>query len=221
MNISENIFKINKRIKEACLRIGKNPDDIILVAVTKTVGISDIIEAINTGVKIIGESRIQEARDKYEFIKDKVKMHFIGHLQKNKVKDAVRMFDMIHSVDSISLAQEISNECEKQNKMMDILIEVKTSTDPEKYGILPEKVKETIESIIELPKLNLKGLMTIATYSQDLNEARNCFIKLRKLKKNLALKNLIYLSMGMTNDFEIAIEEGANIIRIGSGIFNF
>ncbi|MBI5207056.1 MAG: YggS family pyridoxal phosphate-dependent enzyme [Candidatus Firestonebacteria bacterium] len=219
MSILDNILEINDRIAKAALRAEKNFKDITLVAVTKTVDIQDIFTAINCGIKITGENRIQEAKNKYEFVKDKVKLHFIGHLQKNKVREAVKMFDMIQSVDSLSLAQELSKECEKQNKILDILIEVKTSSEPAKFGMNPDEVKENLKEIIKLPELRLKGLMTIADFSEDLNRVRSCFTRLRKIKEELRYPELIYLSMGMTNDFEIAIEEGSNMVRIGSGIF--
>ncbi len=222
MNIPQNIKNIKERIAKAAIRSGRKPDDIILVAVTKTVSIPNIQIALNEGITIIGESRIQEVQDKYEFVKDKVSLHLIGHLQKNKVRDAVKMFNMIQSIDSIPLAVEISRECQKQNKIMDILIEVKTSHDPDKTGINPHYIEQTINEISKLPQLNIKGLMTIADFSEDLNCVKNCFKRLREIKKNLSNKfSLPYLSMGMTNDFELAIEEGANMVRIGSGIFNY
>ncbi|MBI5417166.1 alanine racemase, partial [Candidatus Poribacteria bacterium] len=153
MSITDNILKIKEKISEACKRSNRNPEDIIIVCVTKTIPINQILEAVNSGMKIIGENKIQETKEKYEVLKGKTGFHFIGHLQQNKVKEAVRMFDMIQSVDSISLANALSIESQKQNKILDILVEVKTSIDPAKYGAEPDNLEKILYEIIKFPSI--------------------------------------------------------------------
>jgi len=196
------------------------------VAVTKTATMGQIEEAINAGVKIIGENRVQDAKEKYQILTAGIEWHLIGHLQTNKVKYAVEIFNCIHSVDSIKLAQEIDKRSKQFGKIMDVLVEVNVSGEESKYGIKPEEVKPFIKNISEFLRIKVRGLMTIAPIVKDKEEVRPYFRKLRELSKEIKSKNIEnvkmdYLSMGMTKDFEIAIEEGANMVRIGRGIFGF
>ena len=224
--VKDNLETINKKIKEAALKVKRDPQEIKLVAVTKTATLEQIKEAINEGVKIIGESKIQEAKGKYQILTTEVKWHLIGHLQTNKVKYAVEIFDLIHSVDSIKLAKEIDKRSVQFKKTMDVLIEVNISGEETKYGYNPEKVEAFLKEISEFSGIRVRGLMTIAPILKNKEEVRPYFRGLRELSERIREKNIKnikmdYLSMGMTDDFEIAIEEGANMVRIGRGIFGF
>lgn len=220
--VKDNIAKIKARIIAACSKVNRDPSDIKIVAVSKGRAIGDIKEAISFGLADIGENRIQEALEKYNELQKEssglaIRWHMIGHLQTNKVKDAVEVFDLIHSVDSLTLAQEIDKRAARINKIQNILIEIKTSPEAAKFGIDPDKALEIIKNILELKNVDIKGLMTIAPAVNHPEEARPYFKKLRQIRDSI---NPSYsLSMGMTDDFEIAIEEGAEIIRIGRGIF--
>lgn len=222
--VSENVRRVRKRIDEAAKRVGKSGDDIVLVCVTKEVGLSKVEEAVACGITDIGENYVQDAVVKFNAIGEKVKWHFIGHLQTNKVKDAVRIFDLIHSVDSLKLAQAISQGADRLGIVKDILVEVKTSEEATKYGVLPEGTQSLIEGISALPNLKVLGLMTMAPMVDAPEKARPYFKMLREIRDKickLRVTNyqLPILSMGMSQDFEVAIEEGANIVRIGRAIF--
>jgi len=224
--VKDNLETINKKIKEAALKVNRDPQEIKLVAVTKTATLEQIKEAINEGVKIIGENKVQEATEKYQVLTTEVKWHLIGHLQTNKVKYAVEIFDLIHSVDSIKLAKEIVKRSVQFKKIIDVLIEVNISGEETKYGYNPEKVEAFLKEISEFSGIRVRGLMTIAPISKNKEEVRPYFRRLRELSERIRDKNIKnikmdYLSMGMTDDFEIAIEEGANMVRIGRGIFGF
>jgi len=224
--IKNNLEIINEKIKKAAFRVNRNSEEIKLVAVTKTASIEQIEEAINAGVKIIGENKVQEAKEKYHILTTDIEWHLVGHLQTNKAKYAVEIFDCIHSVDSIKLSQEIDKRSLQFGKIMDVLVEVNVSGEETKYGIKPEEVEPFLKEISEFPGIKVKGLMTIAPIVEDKEEVRPYFRKLRELSKEMKSKNIEnvkmdYLSMGMTEDFEIAIEEGANMVRIGRGIFGF
>ena len=224
--IKNNLEIINKKIRKAALKVNRNPEEIKLVAVTKTATTEQIEEAINAGVKIIGENRVQDAKKKYQIFTADVEWHLIGHLQTNKAKYAVEIFNCIHSVDSIKLAQEIDKRSLQFGKIMDVLVEVNVSGEETKYGIKSEEVETFLKEISEFPRIRIRGLMTIAPIAEDKEEVRPYFRKLRELSEKIKSKNIEnikmdYLSMGMTEDFEIAIEEGANMVRIGRGIFGF
>ena len=225
--IKNNLEIINEKIKKAALKANRNPEEIKLVAVTKTATIEQIKEAINAGVKIIGENKVQEAKEKYQIITADIEWHLVGHLQTNKVKYAVEIFDCIHSVDSIKLAKEIDKRSLQFGKTTNVLVEVNVSGEESKYGIKPEEVEPFLKEISEFSRIRVRGLMTIAPIiEEDKEEVRPYFRKLRELSKEIKSKNIKnvkmdYLSMGMTDDFEVAIEEGANIVRIGRGIFGF
>jgi len=224
--IENNLEIINEKIKKASLKVNRNPQEIKLVAVTKTATIEQIKEAISAGVKIIGENKVQEAKEKYQILTGNTEWHLVGHLQTNKVKYAVEIFDLIHSVDSIKLAKEIDKRSLQFGMMTNVLVEVNVSEEETKYGIKPEEVEPFLKEISGFSRIKVRGLMTIAPISEDQEEVRPYFRKLRELSKEIKSKNIKNvkmdcLSMGMTEDFEVAIEEGANMVRIGRGIFGF
>jgi len=226
VTIKNNLEIINEKIKKAALRVNRDPEEIKLVAVTKTATIEQIKEAISAGVKIIGENKVQEAKEKYQILSADIEWHLVGHLQTNKVKYAIEIFDLIHSVDSIKLAKEIDRRSQQFGMITNVLVEVNISGEETKYGIKPEEVELFIKEISEFSRIKIRGLMTIAPIAEDKEEVRPYFRKLRELSKEIKSKNIKnvkmdYLSMGMTEDFEVAIEEGANMIRIGRGIFGF
>lgn len=222
----ENASNILKRISHAAMRAGRSPDEVKLVAVTKAVGIETIKEAIDAGLRIFGENRVQEARDKISNLKSqisnsRIEWHLIGYLQKNKAKYAVQLFDLIHSVDSIGLAEELNKQAEKIHKIQRILIQVKLSEEETKHGIAEEDLTPLLERIKRLNNLKLEGLMTMPPFFEDPERARPYFRRLREIRDNLENKGfkLPDLSMGMSGDFEVAIEEGATMVRIGTLLF--
>lgn len=221
MSIKENIERLKEKIDKASERTGRSPDEISIVAVTKTVTPQRIEQAIANGIKIIGENRIQEAKKKFPIIGSTIQWHMVGHLQTNKVKDALKIFSLIHSLDSIKLAQEIEKRAEK---LIDCLIEVNTSKETTKFGIAPENLFSFFESLKDFKKMNVLGLMTIGPgwAIEDQEASRPCFCLLHKLREEFVEKfgrPFPVLSMGMTSDFEVAIEQGATMIRVGTAIF--
>jgi hypothetical protein len=224
--IKKNLEIINEKIKNAALKVNRNPEEIKLVAVTKAATIEQIKKAISAGIKIIGENKVQEAKEKYQILSADIEWHLVGHLQTNKVKYAIEIFDLIHSVDSIKLAKEIDKRSLQFGMITNVLVEVNVSGEETKYGIKPEEVKLFLKEISEYSRIRVRGLMTIAPMAEDTEEVRPYFRKLRELFKEIKIKSIKnikmdYLSMGMTEDFEVAIEEGANMVRIGRGIFGF
>jgi len=222
--ISDNIREVKTRIKDAARRVNRDPDSITLVSVTKEASINDILEAINAGITDVGENRVQDALIKYNKLKSKdITWHMIGHLQTNKAKDAFRIFKFIHSVDSLKLALELNKEAARQQKLARILIQVNTSGEASKFGVSPLEIMEMIEDLTGLSNIVLTGLMTMAPYSENAQESRPHYRRLKEIfdevNKKIPGLNLKYLSMGMTQDFEVAIEEGANIVRVGRAIF--
>ena len=209
------------RIERAARRVGRNPGEIKLVAVSKTVEAARIKEAIEAGVSILGENYVQEAQKKIEEIGHPVAWHFIGHLQTNKAKYAVRLFDMIHSIDSLPLAEELDERAEKVGQTAKTMIEVNISGEATKFGTDEEKVFSIARGILNLNHLSLEGLMTMPPYFDSPEMSRPYYIKLRELKEKMIREGipLKELSMGMSNDFEIAIEEGATYVRVGTAIF--
>lgn len=219
----ENYADITERINSAALRAGRNPEDIILLAATKTVDIDTINYAIEKGIKYIGENKVQELLLKDDSISGAHK-HFIGHLQTNKVKDIINRVEMIESVDSLKLAAEISKQALKSGKTMDILIEINIGDEESKWGFTPENALDSIKEIVKLPNINVKGLMAIPPVCENMEENRKYFKQMYKLfidisGEKIDNSSMEYLSMGMSDDFEIAIEEGANIIRLGTALF--
>jgi PLP dependent protein len=221
MMIKENILKIRERVASACAKAGREPNSLIVIAVTKNRQPEEINEVIAVGLDEIGENRIQEAVSKYAVCHPK-KWHMIGHLQSNKAKEAVKMFDLIHSVESLSLAKEIDKQAGKINKVQEILLEVNVSGEASKFGIKPEEALGLVKAISVLKNLELKGLMTVAPIAEDPQTVRPYFRALRELKDNINRSGnaqLKTLSMGMTDDFAVAIEEGATLLRLGRAIF--
>ena len=222
MTIAENLRTVRSRIEQAAKRSGRNPGDIKLVAATKDVPAGLIKEAVNAGLTDIGENRVQEAKQKFGALMDQpVTWHMIGHLQTNKVKAALEIFSVIQSVDSERLADEIS---QRAQKIVDVFIEINTSGEESKFGIAPEKAARLAEHISGLKNLNLTGLMTVGPLAGDKTAVRISFRLLKSLFEeikglNLSGGELKYLSMGMSQDFETAIEEGSNLVRIGRAIF--
>ena len=214
--IKENILRVKERIDLVCGRIKVDPQKITLVCVTKGRPVGEILEAVNSGLRHLGENRVQEAREKYAQLAG-VDWQMIGHLQLNKVKEALKIFSLIHSVDSIELARKINEQAAKINKIQDILIEVKTSPEVTKSGFNPDLLSAASKEILSLNNLNVKGLMTIAPIADNPEEARQYFSKLKALRDTLNPSWI--LSMGMSDDFEVAIEEGADMIRLGRAIF--
>ncbi len=226
--IKDNIREIKADIAEICATTGRNADDVILVGVTKYSTVDEIKEGINAGLTHIAENYVQDARDKLEQLEgclDGVTRHMIGHLQSNKAKTAVGLFDMIQSVDSVKLAREIDKQAAKVGKVMDLLIEV-NSGEEQKSGLEREAVADVIEEAGKLEHIRVLGLMTMAPFVDDEEIVRAAFRNLRELRDELAVKfsgrertEMKYLSMGMSADYKIALEEGANMLRIGTRIF--
>ncbi|MFA4923896.1 MAG: YggS family pyridoxal phosphate-dependent enzyme [Ignavibacteriaceae bacterium] len=220
--IEENINSVRKVIAEKCLEIGRNPAGITLIAVSKTYSYESVLEARNCGQKDFGENWSQELVKKFDVVPKDVVWHFIGHLQTNKVKYVVPRAGFIHSVDKLKLAEEIAKSALKQNKVQNILLEIKTSEEATKYGLTSEKeFFEIAKFCSEHQEINLVGLMTMAPFTDDEKKIRQSFSQLRILKEKLNKDGfgLTELSMGMTSDFELALEEGATMLRIGTAIF--
>ncbi len=225
MMIAENIQNIEENLKNACLRAGRNPQDVSLICVSKTFPAENIIEAFEAGAADFGENYVQELVEKRNrLIEKNLRWHYIGHLQSNKVKYIAEWIHMIHSVDSVDLAKEIQKRAERCNRTIDILVEVNTSEEATKFGVKPDDAAKLIEHVSAFPNLSLKGLMTIGPFSDKKEESQRSFRSLKQIfdraNSSLVLKQpLTVLSMGMTHDFETAIEEGATMVRIGTAIF--
>ena len=216
MDIEHNVQELQRRIAGACERVGRSPDEVTLVVVTKTIEVPAIEAAFHAGIRNFGENRVQEARPKIEqlaSLRAHLTWHMVGHLQTNKAKTAVDFFDIIHSVDSLRLAEALSRRSQKR---LPVLIEVNVAAEATKSGFTLPEVDEAVKRIVRLPNLEIEGLMTIAPWVSDAEEVRPVFRRLRQLGDALGLR---HLSMGMTDDFEVAIEEGATLVRIGRAIF--
>ncbi|NQV09276.1 YggS family pyridoxal phosphate-dependent enzyme [Candidatus Woesearchaeota archaeon] len=214
MSIKQNVESVNERIKKAAESAGKNYEDIKLLVATKYADVEQIKELIGSGIKVIGENRVQEADNKFQQLPD-VEKHMIGHLQSNKAKLAVKIFDVIQTIDSLKIAKEVNKRAFEINKIMPVFIEVNVSGEESKYGINAEEVSDFYNKLVKLTNLKVDGLMTIAPLAEA-EESRICFKKLKQINNELGLK---YLSMGMSNDFEVAIEEGSNLLRLGRIFF--
>ena len=222
--LRENLEAVEANIQAACERAGRDRSEVTLIAVSKTKPVETLQEAYDLGVRIFGENKAQELAGKYEVLPDDIHWHMIGHMQRNKVKYIVDKVDLIHSVDSVRLAETIEKEAEKRNVTVNILIEVNVAKEESKYGLMPEEVIDFVDKLADFPHLRVKGLMTIAPFVDDPEENRPIFAHLRKLSVDIAKKNIdnitmSILSMGMTNDYQVAIEEGATMVRVGTGIF--
>lgn len=222
--IRDNLTEVRRRIETVCARLNKNPDLITIVGISKNRTVEQLKDLIESGIADVGENKVQEALLKYNQLTT-FKWHMVGHLQTNKVKDAVKIFDLIHSVDSVYLAAEINKQAGRINKVQDILIEVNTSGETAKYGFKPDKTASAVKEIAKLGNINIKGLMTVAPIVDNPEQARPFFKLLRELSGQINTLHITpytlnILSMGMTDDFEIAIEEGSNMVRLGRVLFD-
>ena len=224
MSVCENYRAVEEKVANACKRAGRSREDVTLIAVSKTKPVSMIEELLPLGVRDFGENKVQELTAKEEVLPKDIRWHMIGHLQRNKVKYVIDKACMIHSVDSLRLAQEISKEAVKHALVMPVLIEVNVAGEESKFGVAVEEAPSLVEEVSKLPGIQVNGLMTIAPYVEDPEENRYVFRNLRKLSVDIREKNfdnvtMNVLSMGMTGDYEVAIEEGATHVRVGTGIF--
>jgi len=224
IDVKRNLEAVKERIARAAERSGRKFEDIILVAVSKMVDIQRIREGIEAGLKVLGENRVQEAKEKIPQIEADVEWHLVGHLQSNKAKDAVMLFSMIHSLDSLKLAKELDKRAEKAGKKIEVLVQFNLSGETTKSGIRDEATYNFMSALASLKNIKVVGLMTMPPFFEDPDLARPYFKQLRELSEEINSWKLEdidmkYLSMGMTGDFEVAIEEGANIVRIGTAIF--
>ena len=222
--VAENLAQEQKNINESCNKINRDPNEVTLIAVSKTKPVEMLKEAYDAGARVFGENKVQEIVDKYDQMPSDVKWHMIGHLQRNKVKYIVDKVAMIHSVDSLRLAETIEKEAAKKAVIVPILIEVNVAQEESKFGLKPEEVLPLIEQIADFSHIRIKGLMTIAPYVDNAEENREIFRELKKLSVDIAAKNInnvtmSVLSMGMTGDYMVAVQEGATMVRVGTGIF--
>jgi len=222
VNLAKNFEKIQQRIRAACARAGRDPASVTLLAVTKSQPPEAVAAAAWLGLNLFGENKVQEARAKIPFCPGKLHWHFIGHLQSNKCLDAVELFEMIQSVDSLPLAREIAKRAEQAGKTMPVLLEVNVAGEASKFGYPPERLLAELNEINALPRIEIRGLMAVPPYVTDPEKARPHFRRLREMKEHCEQTlgaPLLHLSIGMSGDFEVAIEEGATIIRIGTALF--
>lgn len=222
--VKENLNVVENKIADACKRAGRDRSEVTLIAVSKTKPVEMMQEAIEYGIRTFGENKVQEMLSKQETLTQPLSWHLIGHLQRNKVRQIVGCTDRIHSVDSIRLAKQIQTEFEKHSKIADILIEVNMAKEKTKYGFMPEETEQAVREIAAMPNIKIHGLMTIAPFVENPEENRVHFRNLKKIlvdinQKNIDNVNMNELSMGMTGDYEVAIEEGATFVRVGTGIF--
>ncbi|MEF9945131.1 MAG: YggS family pyridoxal phosphate-dependent enzyme [Lachnospiraceae bacterium] len=222
--LTENLEKVEENIVKACEHSGRKREEITLIAVSKTKPVEMLDEIYQAGIRDFGENKVQELSDKFELLPKDIRWHMIGHLQRNKIKQILGKTKLIHSVDSVRLAEAIEKEAAKLNENVDILVEVNMAKEESKFGLAPEDTMQFIENISLFSHLNIQGLMTIAPYVANPEENRPYFANLHKLYIDIASKkvnnvNMSILSMGMTNDYMVAIEEGATMVRIGTGIF--
>jgi len=222
MSIAENIAAIRERMAAACQRAGRSPDDILLLAVSKGQGAAAVEEAARAGLRDFGESKVQEARAKIPLCPGHLRWQMIGHLQTNKCREAVQLFGMVQSVDSLHLAEELNRRCEQAARTLPVLLEVNVAGESSKFGYPPSRLLEELDALNALPRLEIHGLMTIAPFVTVAEKARPYFQQLRTLKQLCETRlgaPLPHLSMGMSGDYEVAIEEGATIVRVGTALF--
>ena len=222
--LKDHLELVEKNITKACERVGRDRSEVTLIAVSKTKPVEMLQEVYDAGVRDFGENKVQEICEKYDKLPADIKWHMIGHLQRNKVKQVIDKVALIHSVDSYRLAQEISVQAQKKGITMPILVEVNIAGEESKFGISADDTIQLVEEIAALPNLKIQGLMTIAPYVVDAEENRLYFRQIKQLSVDIKNKNIDnvcmdILSMGMTGDYEVAIEEGATIVRVGTGIF--
>ena len=222
--ILDNIKQVEENIIKSCEKVGRDPKEVTLIAVSKTKPYTAIEEALPSGVLDYGENKVQELTEKYEILPKDIRWHMIGHLQRNKVKYLVGKVELIHSVDSLRLANQIETEFAKKNEIASILIEVNMANEESKFGITSETTEQLVREISKLEHVRIKGLMTIAPYTDNPETNREYFRNMKKLSVEITDKNIDnvimnVLSMGMTGDYQVAIEEGATMVRVGTGIF--
>ncbi len=223
--IKDNLAVVNKKIQEACDKVGRSFEDITLINVSKTKPIASLQEGYDAGMRLFGENKVQEIRDKYlDFTPEGVQWHMIGHLQRNKAKYIVDKVVLIHSVDSLRLAEAIDKEAAKKSVIVNILVQVNMAQEESKFGLIGEEVTEMVRAISQLVHLRIRGLMTIAPFVADPEENRDVFCQMQELfidikEQNIDNVSMNVLSMGMSNDYQVAIEEGATMIRIGTALF--
>ncbi len=221
-SITENLERVREQIAQAAAKAGRNADDVELVAISKTHDATKVREAIEAGQSLFGESRVQEARVKIPELPSNLRWHFVGHLQKNKIRHALPLFELIHSVDSLALAQEINRIAEEDGLHPRVLLEVNVAGEGSKLGFTPEKLREDLENLLAFSRLSILGLMTIPPIAEEAEASRKYFVELRELRDRLQTEfhvDLAQLSMGMTQDFAVAVEEGATLVRVGTAIF--
>ncbi len=222
--LQDNFRQVEENIQKACERAGRDPREVTLIAVSKTKPIEMLQEAYDFGTRIFGENKVQELADKYEALPKDIHWHLIGHLQRNKVKYIIDKVDLIHSVDSVRLAETIEKEADKRGVTANILLEVNVAQEESKFGFRTEEVEDAVRKIALFPHIKVCGLMTIAPFVENPEENRQYFRNLRNLSVDIGAKKvdnvtMSILSMGMTNDYEVAIEEGATMVRVGTGLF--
>lgn len=222
--LTENVIEVEKNIQAACDRAGRSREEVRLIAVSKTKPVSDIEEVLTTGILDYGENKVQELSDKYDVLPKNIRWHMIGHLQRNKVKYLIGKTVLIHSVDSLRLAEQIEHEAAKADTIMNVLIEVNVAGEESKFGTTCNEAIELVRAVAALKHVKIKGLMTIAPFTDNPEDNRIYFKKLKQLSVDIKSKNIDNvdmdeLSMGMTGDYEVAIEEGATMVRVGTGIF--
>jgi PLP dependent protein len=220
--IAENLERVHEQIAQAAAKAGRTPDEVKLVAITKTHPAERIREAVEAGHTLFGESRVQEARAKIPELPSNLRWHFVGHLQKNKVRHALPLFEMFHGIDSLELAREINRVADEEGAHARALLEVNVAGEGSKFGFSPDQLHNEIEMLLDLPRLTFEGLMCIPPLSEKAESSRRFFVQLRELREQLQNNcsiTLSHLSMGMTNDYVVAVEEGATLVRVGTAIF--
>jgi PLP dependent protein len=221
-SIPENLERVREQIAQAVAKAGRAVDEIELVAITKTHPAERVREAIQAGHTLFGESRVQEARAKIPELPSNLRWHFVGHLQKNKIRHALPLFEMIHSVDSLALARDLNRIAEEEGLHPRVLLEVNVAGEGSKFGFASHKLREQMEELLALPRLSILGLMTIPPLAEEAEASRKYFVQLRELRDSLQTEfrvDLTQLSMGMTQDYAVAVQEGATLVRVGTAIF--
>ena len=221
-SIPDNLERVREQIARAAANSGRSADDVELVAITKTHPAEKVREAVEAGQTLFGESRVQEARAKIPELSSNLRWHFVGHLQKNKVRQVLPLFEMIHSVDSLALAQDVNRIAEEEGLYPRVLLEVNVAGEGSKFGFAPDILREQMEALLALPRLSIEGLMCIPPLAGEEEDSRKFFVQVRKLRDSLEKEfnmKLPQLSMGMTQDFVIGIDEGATLVRVGTAIF--
>jgi pyridoxal phosphate enzyme (YggS family) len=221
-SIAENLERVRERIAQAAAKSGRSLDDVDLVAISKTHAAEKVREAVEAGQTLFGESRVQEARVKIPDLPSSTRWHFVGHLQKNKIRHALPLFELIHSIDSLGLAQDINRIAEEDGLHPRVLLEVNVAGEGSKFGFQPDKLRADMESLLGLPRLSILGLMCIPPIADEAEASRKYFVALRELRDRVQTEfhvDLAQLSMGMTQDYAIAVEEGATLVRVGTAIF--